>query len=237
MREIVLDTETTGLNPLQGHKLIEIGCVELFNRIPTGRTYHQYINPERDVPEDAFKIHGISTEFLQDKPTFQEIADDFLEFIGNDKLVIHNARFDITFLNHELTTHKRRNISSGQYFCTLMHARKKFPGASNNLDALCKRFNIDNTRRTYHGALLDSEILAEVYLELMGGKQEKLVLSEKDAANENLSQNNEQKENKEYSLPKLNIIRKVFKKRTFTTSSVEQEKHKKLVAGLEDNIW
>lgn len=183
-REISLDTETTGFKPQEGHRLVEIGCVEMINRIPTGNNFHVYINPERDMPIAAYEVHGLSEEFLRDKPKFHEVADDFLRFIGNDKLIIHNAQFDIRFLNAELTHAKKRNIPypSDQVFCTLTHARKKFPGSPATLDALCKRFNIDNSSRTLHGALLDAELLADMYLELMGGSQVSLSL-DKDAKN------------------------------------------------------
>ncbi|HCR85666.1 MAG TPA: DNA polymerase III subunit epsilon, partial [Alphaproteobacteria bacterium] len=178
-REIILDTETTGLDPKQGHRLVEIGCVELFNRVPTGKTFHTYLNPERDVPYDAERIHGIKTEFLQDKPKFSEIVDDFLKFVGNSKLVIHNADFDMKFINAELFYVKKSEIPKERVFCTLIYSRQKFPGAQNSLDALCRRFNVDNNHRDKHGALLDADLLAKVYLELMGGKQNAFELSEK----------------------------------------------------------
>ncbi len=177
MREIVLDTETTGFEPESGDRIVEIGGVELFNHMPTGRTYHQYINPERDMPQDAFQVHGLSAEFLSDKPRFAEIGDAFLEFVGDAKLVIHNASFDMKFLNAELSWMKRPPLPMDQALDTLLIARKKFPGSPASLDALCRRFGIDNSSRTLHGALLDSEILAEVYLELIGGRQPGLVLS------------------------------------------------------------
>ena len=176
MREIVMDTETTGFDPKTGDRMVEIGCVELINHMPTGRTYHQYINPERDMPEGAFAVHGLSAEFLKDFPTFKEIAQDFLDFIGNDKLVIHNAGFDVPFLNAELGWCNKPQIPMDRAIDTLLIARKKFPGAGNSLDALCRRYGIDNAHRTLHGALLDSEILADVYLELIGGRQPDLVL-------------------------------------------------------------
>lgn len=172
MREIVLDTETTGFEPGEGDRIVEIGAVELFNHVPTGRTYHQYINPERDMPIEAFNVHGLSAEFLSDKPVFAAIAQDFLDFIGGDsKLVIHNASFDMKFLNAELSWVKKPLIDNDRALDTLMMARRKFPGSPASLDALCRRFNIDNSSRTLHGALLDSEILADVYLELIGGRQ------------------------------------------------------------------
>ncbi len=171
MREIVLDTETTGLDPLQGHRLVEIGCVELVNHFPTGKTWHEYFNPGRDMPEEAFKVHGISSEFLADKPIFEELADAFLEFIGDSRLIIHNAPFDMKFLNFELKLVNRPLLSMDRVLDTLAVARRKFPGGQNNLDALCRRFKIDNSNRTLHGALLDSQLLAEVYIELIGGRQ------------------------------------------------------------------
>ncbi|WP_119679803.1 DNA polymerase III subunit epsilon [Indioceanicola profundi] len=181
MREIVLDTETTGVDALNGDRLVEIGCVELFNHVATGNTYHVYINPERDMPEEAFRIHGLSNEFLSDKPLFSEVVGEFLEFIGNDQLVIHNAGFDIGFINAELRRIGMKSLSN-PVLDTVVMARKRFPGAAASLDALCRRFEIDNSNRTLHGALLDSELLAEVYLELLGGRQPDLVLAGSEAA-------------------------------------------------------
>jgi len=171
MREIVLDTETTGFEPEQGDRIVEIGGVELFNHMPTGRTYHQYINPQRDMPTSAFEVHGLSEEFLRDKPVFAKIAQEFLDFVGDAKLVIHNAKFDMKFLNAELGWLNMPRLPDNQAIDTLEIARKRFPGSPASLDALCRRFGIDNSARTLHGALLDSEILAEVYLELIGGRQ------------------------------------------------------------------
>lgn len=182
MRQIVLDTETTGLSPDEGHRLVEVGCLEVFNHVATGNVFHRYINPERDMPEGAFRVHGLSAEFLSDKPKFAEVVDEFLEFIGDAELVIHNAGFDMTFLNAELKWVGRPPIASSRAVDTLMIARKRFPGAQNSLDALCRRFNIDNSGRVKHGALLDAELLAEVYLELMGGRQPGLVLDAAAAA-------------------------------------------------------
>ncbi len=177
MREIVLDTETTGLDPLQGHRVVEIGCLELINHMPTGRSFHVYLNPDRDMPAGAFQVHGLSEAFLSDKPRFHEIADDFVAFIGEGTLIAHNASFDVAFLNAELQRASRPSIPGERVVDTLALARRKFPGANNSLDALCRRFNVDNSSRTLHGALLDSELLAEVYLELIGGRQPGLVLS------------------------------------------------------------
>lgn len=177
MREIVLDTETTGIEPQEGHRLVEIGCVELLNHVPTGATYHQYINPQRDMPTEAFEVHGLSAAFLSDKPVFQAVGQAFLDFIGDAKLVIHNAAFDMKFLNAELGWAGLPQLPMSRATDTLAIARKRFPGSPASLDALCRRFGIDNSRREKHGALLDSEILAEVYLELIGGRQPDLVLS------------------------------------------------------------
>ena len=176
MREIVMDTETTGLDPNSGDRIVEIGAVELFNHMPTGKTYHQYINPQRDMPEGAFAVHGLSAEFLSDKPLFTDIAQTFLDFVGESKMVIHNAAFDMKFINAELKWVERPELPWAQALDTLAIARKKFPGAQNSLDALCRRFGI-LTERELHGALLDSEILAEVYLELIGGRQPNFALS------------------------------------------------------------
>jgi len=178
MREIVLDTETTGLDPRTGDRVVEIGCVELVDHFPTGETWHQYINPERDMPDGAFRVHGLSEAFLSDKPLFREIAEPFLEFIGDAVLVIHNAGFDIGFLNCELAAHGYPALGMDRVIDTLALARRKHPGGQNSLDALCRRFGIDNTSRTLHGALLDSEILADVYLELIGGHQARLNLAQ-----------------------------------------------------------
>ncbi len=179
MREIVLDTETTGLDPAQGHRLVELGCVELLNRIPTGATFHAYLNPEREVPAEATNIHGLTTDFLKDKPRFIEVADEFLAFIGDEApLVIHNASFDHGFLCAELKRVERALIARERLIDTLTLARRKHSAGPYNLDALCVRYGIDNSRRTKHGALLDAEILAEVYLELIGGRQAMLGLAE-----------------------------------------------------------
>lgn len=177
MREIVLDTETTGFDPGTGDRIVEIGAVELHNHVATGRTYHQYINPERSMPNEAFEVHGLGDDFLRDKPKFAEIGQAFLDFVGDAKMVIHNAAFDMKFLNAELGWINLPTLPWEQAIDTLEIARKRFPGSPASLDALCRRFNIDNTARTLHGALLDSEILAEVYLELIGGRQPDFALS------------------------------------------------------------
>ncbi len=178
MREIVLDTETTGLDPLDGHRLVEVGCVELVNRIPSGQTFHAYFNPQRSMPAEAFAVHGLSEEFLKDKPFFAEVADDLIAFLGDAPLVIHNAAFDLGFLNAELERAGKPLIARERMVDTLLIARRKHPGGSNRLDDLCVRYSIDNSRRTKHGALLDAELLAEVYVELIGARQAQLVLSQ-----------------------------------------------------------
>jgi len=177
MREIVLDTETTGLDPLRGDRLVEVGCVELFNRMPTGQTFHRYMNPEREMSAEAFAVHGLSTQFLADKPFFHEVVEEFLEFIGDAPLVIHNASFDVSFINAELDRIKRPPIPRERLIDTLLLARRKHPGVSNRLDDLCSRYAIDNSHRTKHGALLDAELLAEVYVDLIGARQSALLLA------------------------------------------------------------
>ena len=177
MREIVLDTETTGFDPEQGDRIVEIGGVELFNHLPTGRTYHQYINPERSMPAEAFAVHGLGDEFLRDKPVFARIGQEFADFVGDAKLVIHNAAFDMKVLNFELKRIGLPTLPWSQAIDTLAIAKQRFPGSPASLDALCRRFGVDNSKREKHGALLDSEILAEVYLELIGGRQPDLVLA------------------------------------------------------------
>ena len=183
MREIVLDTETTGFDPEKGDRIVEIGAIELLNHMPTGRVYHQYINPERSMPREAFDVHGLGDEFLRDKPVFRKIGQEFLNFIGADsKLIIHNASFDMKFLNWELKTMGLPQIDYARAVDTVLMARAKFPGSPASLDALCRRFGIDNSMREKHGALLDSEILAEVYLELIGGRQPDFGLNSDEAA-------------------------------------------------------
>ena len=182
MREIVLDTETTGFDPAAGHRIVEIGAVELINHLPTGVTFQKYINPERDMPEEAFKVHGLSEEFLADKPVFAEIADELVEFLGDAMLVAHNAEFDMRFLNAELDKLGKPTIAAERAIDTVVMARRKFPGAQANLDALCRRFQIDLSDRALHGALKDSRLLAEVYLELIGGRQPDLELARENAA-------------------------------------------------------
>jgi DNA polymerase-3 subunit epsilon len=181
MREIVLDTETTGLDPLRGDRLVEVGCIELLNSIPSGQTFHRYLNPQRDMPAEAFAVHGLSAEFLADKPFFADIADDLLAFLGDAPLVIHNASFDVGFLNAELDRCGKGPIARDRLVDTLMLARRKFVGVRNSLDDLCARFGIDTSKRVKHGALLDAELLAEVYLELIEARQAQLGLAAADA--------------------------------------------------------
>jgi DNA polymerase-3 subunit epsilon len=178
MREIVFDTETTGLDPYQGDRLVEVGCIELINRFPSGKTFHCYFNPERDMPESAQKIHGLTGEFLKDKPLFADKVDELLAFIGDDPLVAHNAMFDLGFLNAELERAGRAAVSRERMVDTLLIARRKHPGGSNRLDDLCARYSVDNSRRTKHGALLDAELLAEIYVELIGARQAQLGLAQ-----------------------------------------------------------
>ncbi|NNG05609.1 MAG: DNA polymerase III subunit epsilon [Inquilinus sp.] len=180
MREIVLDTETTGLDPASGHRIVEVGCIELINHVASNRpggTFHHYLNPERSMPAEAEAVHGLKDDFLADKPLFADIADAFLEFIGDAPLVIHNAEFDMRFLNSELTRLGHPPLPSSRAVDTLAMARRRYPGAQASLDALCRRYDIDNAGRTLHGALLDSSLLAEVYLELIGGRQPDLTLA------------------------------------------------------------
>lgn len=171
IREIVLDTETTGLDPDAGHRIVEIACVELINHLPSGRTFQRYVNPERDMPTDAQAVHGLTAEFLSGQPVFAAVADEFLEFISDAPLVIHNAEFDLKFVNAELSRLGRPKLQAQRAVDTVQLARRKFPGAPASLDALCGRFGIDNSSRTLHGALLDAQLLSEVYLELVGGRQ------------------------------------------------------------------
>lgn len=226
MREIVFDTETTGFDPTDGHRIVEIGCVELENHIPTGNTYHQYINPERDIPQEAVAVHGLTAEFLSDKPTFGEILSDFLEFLGDDaKLVAHNAIFDMRFVNEELKRFGFPPLDNKRVIDTLHIAREKFPGSPANLDALCRRFDIDNTARDFHGALLDSELLAEVYLELLGGRQHGLVLGS-DAGRDNDDNTIHLEKKRPFREPRI-----------FSISDKEKEAHLALLNELVDPIW
>lgn len=221
MREIVLDTETTGFDPGEGHRIVEIGCLELVNHIPTAESFHVYINPERDMPVAAFNVHGLSSEFLSDKPLFADIAEGFLAFVADSALVIHNATFDLAFLNAELARLGHPAFAPGRAVDTLALARRKFPGAPASLDALCKRFGVDNSGRVKHGALLDAELLAEVYLELIGGRQPGLGL--------NVA-----------ALKEGPIVRGERVKRAprpHAPSQAELEAHSAFVATLKDPIW
>ncbi len=226
MREIVFDTETTGMDPATGDRIVEIGCVELENHLPTGRTYHQYINPERDVPAEAAAVHGLTEEKLKDEPVFAEIVGDFLDFIGDDaKLIAHNAAFDMKFVNAEIKTLGFPKINDKRVIDTLMIARKKFPGSPANLDALCRRFHIDNSNRTLHGALLDSELLAEVYLELLGGRQRGLLGGFDDSKKDKTETKS------------VNVERTYREARNFELSAEEKSEHEKMLEDIKDPIW
>lgn len=222
MREIVLDTETTGMDPVKGDRLVEIGCVELENHLPTGKHYHIYLNPERDIPAEATAVHGITNDFVKDKPVFGEIVGDFLDFIGEARLVIHNAEFDMKFLNAELRTFGFPSLDNRRVTDTLLMARQKFPGSPANLDALCRRFGIDNSSRTYHGALLDSQLLAEVYLELLGGRQRGLEISESAVVIEAAAQTRE---------------RTFREPRSFAPSEEDLSKFEELLGKLKNPLW
>jgi DNA polymerase-3 subunit epsilon len=228
-REICLDIETTGLDPRDGHKIIEIACVELVGKIKTGKVFHTYVNPRRDVPREAFNIHGISTEFLQDKPIFDHIAHKFLDFVKDAQLVIHNSAFDSKFLNHELKILGLQGLEMSRVIDTLLIARKKFPGSPASLDALCKRFNVDSTRRTKHGALLDTELLCEVYVELMGGAQAGLGFEV--VKKSPISTKSEEK-------IIVSQIKKTLPKREFPVSPTDLENHKKFILeNFKNNLW
>lgn len=221
MREIVLDTETTGLDPAQGHRVVEIACIELINRIPSGRQYQTYINPQRDMPEEAFRVHGLSADFLSDFPLFPEVADDFLAFIEDGALVIHNAAFDLGFLNAELGHMGRAALEGFEVVDTVALARRKFPGAPASLDALCRRFGIDNSDRDLHGALLDARLLADVYLELMGGRQPGLGLAAEETEVAAVS----------------GVNRPVRTARPHEPSPDERAAHAAFVEAMSDPIW
>ena len=221
MREIVLDTETTGLDPLSGHRIIEIGAQELLNHVPTGNSYHCYIDPQRDVDLGAFEVHGLSREFLSDFPPFSGIVDSFLDFIGKDTLIIHNARFDMGFINMELHRLGRDDILLDGVVDTLKMARQRFPGAQASLDALCRRFEIDNSHRDLHGALVDADLLASVYLELIGGRQPGLELADKAGSIQ-------------APAPRKTMRRE---QRKFTASPEERAAHDQLLDQMTDPIW
>ena len=223
VREIVFDTETTGFEYAKGDRLIEIGAIELLNHMPTGKTYHQYINPEREVPEEVVKIHGLTYDFLKDFPTFDKVADEWLDFIKDAKLVAHNASFDMNFVNYELKQIGKPEMSWDNCIDTLEIARNMFPGARCSLDALCKRFEIDNSARTFHGALLDAQLLSEVYLELLGGKEPALLFEK----NNDAEITNNVKTTKVYREP-----------RTFVTEDNIEELHQKfLQEKVKNPIW
>lgn len=226
MREISLDTETTGLDPYSGHRIVEIGCVELINHVRTGSHFHIYLNPERDMPEEAYRVHGLSAEFLSDKPLFRDIADAFLEFIQKDLLVIHNAQFDMKFINAELEKLGYPRLPMERTVDTVPMARKKFPGSPANLDALCKRFGIDNAARTKHGALLDAELLADVYLELRGGRQSTLGLAAQEKAKQ------------EEQAIKAEAAGHNFPARSFPVSDDEKRAHGEFIEKeLKEPLW
>ncbi len=227
MREIVLDTETTGLDPDTGDRIVEIGCVELINHVPTGRTLHHYINPERDMPLGAFEVHGLSSEFLSAYPVFGALADEILEFLGDAVLVIHNASFDMKFINAELRRLNRPEIPMSQALDTVQLARRKYPGAQASLDALCRRFEIDNGHRTLHGALLDADLLAAVYLELIGGRQPDLALAAQKPSDESPgSRTAEHREARPYREP-----------RPHAPSADELAAHRRFLESIKDPIW
>ncbi len=225
MREIVLDTETTGLDPNSGHRIVEIGCVELHNHVATGETFHTYINPERDMPEEAEAVHGLSSDFLSDKPMFADIVDQFLDFIGASPVIAHNAAFDLGFINAELTGAGKPALSAEKAIDTVQIARRKFPGAQVNLDALCRRFDIDLSARVKHGALLDAELLAEVYLELIGGREPGLGLSA--ASSKSAGQSDRAGSGQ----------RKVREPRPHQPSTEEQAAHAAFLQKIPNNLW
>jgi len=227
MREIILDTESTGLDPEKGHRLIEIGCVEFVNRLPTGKVFHTYLNPERDVPEEAFRIHKLSTEFLRDKPLFSEIHKDFLVFLGEDPLVIHNASFDLKFINAELQRMNLPFIPLSRATDTVLLARKKFPGSPANLDALCSRFKINISQRSSqgHGALLDAQLLSRVYIELLGGRQIELSIGK------------EKEREKESGVFLKNEQTVILPPRPHAPNLEEIEGHRKLCKKIKNPLW
>jgi DNA polymerase-3 subunit epsilon len=227
MREIVFDTETTGLNPLTGDRMVEIGCVELFNRVETGRTFHAYFNPGRSMPSGAEAVHGLSDSFLADKPLFPEICEDMLEFFGDSPLIAHNASFDFGFLNHELSLCGRPLVCLTRMVDTLVLARQRHPGAKHSLDALCTRFGVDRSLRIKHGALIDAQLLAQCYIELTGGRQIGLSLAAELAAPSEAQRRTD-------SAP---IIVKVRPPRPHTASEEELARHAAFVASLVDPIW
>ena len=234
MREIALDTETTGINPRDGHRIIEIGALELMNHLPTGRKLHLYINPERHIDDGAIAVHGITTEFLADKPVFADIVEEFLIFIGSDVMVIHNAAFDMGFINAELVRLDRPVLPMAQSIDTLLMARKKFPGAQANLNALCRRFEIDSTHRDLHGALVDADLLASVYIQLLGGLQPGLLLDTE------VDQKMETQTFTKEAIPSLKYqgeTKEIRNIRVHAPTASEQKAHNIFLAGLKNPIW
>jgi len=223
MREIALDTETTGFDPLQGHRIVEIGCVELINHVPTGAHFHRYINPERDVPAEAVAVHGLTTERLMKEPVFAQVVDEFLAFIGDSQLVIHNAAFDMNFLNAELKRLGLPMMPMTRALDTVTMARRMFPGAPASLDALCRRYGIDNSNRVLHGALLDAQLLGEVYLELRGGRQPDLVLGAARSAGE--------------AVAEVSVTRTARPPRPHAPTPEELAAHAELLGKLKNPIW
>ncbi len=222
MREIIVDTETTGLDPSEGHKIIEIGCVELIDRQETGRVFHVYINPMRDIPQESFNVHGISTEFLQDKPLFKEIAQDFLSFVQSSPIVAHNAVFDINFINYELESIGHRGININSVIDTLQIARKQFPGSPASLDALCKRFNVSLESRSLHGALIDAKLLAIIYIKLRRHNNQKTLFDVQQHS----------------AVDKGQDVEKIsFPQRSFIVNKDDKEAHLKMVSGMKNPIW
>ena len=234
LREICLDIETTGLEPRDGHKIVEIACFELIDKVKTGKYFHSYVNPRRDMPDEAFRIHGISGEFLKDKPIFDLIVDKFLNFIGDDVIVIHNAPFDSKFLNFELNLVQKKPLNMSKVIDSLVLARKKFPGSPNSLDALCKRFNLDLSKRQKHGALIDTELLCDVYIELMGGAQGGFGFE-----NDNISKR-EQLKSAENSLHKK-VVRKdkpIVEARDYSPTIQELEAHQEFIKkNFKESYW
>lgn len=238
IREIALDTETTGLDPYSGHRIVEIGCVELIDHVATGNHFHTYLNPERDMPREAENVHGLSASFLQDKPLFRMIASSFLAFIGDSRLVIHNAAFDLKFLNAELEKEDLPLIEPERATDTVLMARKRFPGQPANLDALCKRFNIDTSKRTKHGALLDAQLLAEIYLEMMGGRQASLLPANKAAIDqENLEAMQENTIGAETSNTLVFSGHTQMPVRSFPPTSEELAAHRALLEKIKNPLW
>lgn len=226
MREIIFDTETTGMSPQDGHRMVEIGAIELIGRVPSGRTYHQYINPEREIDAGAIRVHGITNDRVKDEPTFKEIADDFLEFIGDGILVAHNAPFDMNFMNFQYQD-IGYPVLSNEVIDTIPMARRKFPGARVNLDALCKRLEVDNSGRAFHGALLDSELLAEVYVHLTGGLQTGLTFEDEPSS-----------EKEEIDFANKEIVKASFQElRAFAVPEKDKKAHDAFVEEFKDSLW